>query len=198
MLPPLFAYPSRNRPHRVPSYPMPVTEQPVATYSHMAFDAKLAECISKTIPSLPRTKRQFSVHAESLVLDFRSSPFCIMHLLYHFFCACQPFFEFLCNFFYKKTESKNGTDLTNIVERIGLVAPSCLRELSAVRMQTNECCQPNERSVCKHSGFSKQKSPLVGSFLEGVRGNAFSLEKGSPAISQNYFFKFASRVASSS
>ena len=62
VLPPLFAYSSRNRPRRVPSYPMPVTEQPVATYSHIVFDAKLAECISKTVLSLPRTKRQFSVH----------------------------------------------------------------------------------------------------------------------------------------
>ena len=62
VLPPLFVYPSRNRPHRVPSYPMPVTEQPVATYSPLVFDAKLAECISKTVLLLPRTKRQLSVH----------------------------------------------------------------------------------------------------------------------------------------
>ena len=105
VLPPLFAYSSQNRPRRVPSYPMPVTEQPVATYlPKVAFDAKLAECISKTDLSLPRTKRQFSVHAECPVLDFRSSPFCIMHPLYHFFRACQSLFlkkysNFCINFF---------------------------------------------------------------------------------------------------
>ena len=104
VLPPLFAYSSRNRPHRVPSYPMPVTEQPVATYSpKVAFDAKLAECISKTVLSLPRTKRQLSALKRRLYLISGHSLFVFMHYYTTKFGFVNPLFEnFYANFFNKK------------------------------------------------------------------------------------------------
>ena len=103
VLPPLFAYSSRNRPHRVPSYPMPVTEQPVATYSpKVAFDAKLAECISKTVLSLPRTKRQLSVHKRRLYLISGHSLFVFMHYYTINFRFVNPFLKNSYKFFFNK------------------------------------------------------------------------------------------------
>ena len=145
VLPPLFAYSSRNRPRRVPSYPMPVTEQPVATY--LSFGDFRCKARGVYFQNSPVTaSHQTAVLCAHVTFCTR---FPVVAFLYYapiiplFSRLSTPFLNFYANFFYKKTESKNGTDLTNIVERIGLVAPSRLRELTTVCSQINEFRQQN-------------------------------------------------------
>jgi hypothetical protein len=159
---------------------MPVTEQPVATYLPMAFDAKLAECISKTVLSLPRTKRQFSVHTECLVLNFRSSPFCIMHLLYHEFRLCQAFFEFLFKFSCKN-KRKNDFDFTNIEEPAGSrwCPPARGSFLPSVCKQTSAVSQTNAR-YANIPVLANKKAPLQEAFWKGCGGTLFHLKKVPP------------------